>query len=208
MQWFSERVKHQIVGFAVLMSIAVVLLPAMVKKSNQRLDAKMNLAVQLPPKPHFPQVVATKPKALFETVKVAHVVLPNVQPQSNLNIARAEQLSVRNKVQNTVLQKAPILTKQKTPIVALNVAKSIKTAPVVVNKSPQFSIQLASFAQQDNAQSLVQRLIQKGFKASYEKQGNQYRVLVGQLDDLTDAKSLQKKLASDIQINGFIVKVG
>ena len=41
MKWFADdKIKHRIIGLAVLLSIALVFIPAMVKKSNQHLDEK------------------------------------------------------------------------------------------------------------------------------------------------------------------------
>jgi DedD protein len=83
--------------------------------------------------------------------------------------------------------------------------------PTVAKSSPKtdvFSVQVASFARQDNALFLVHTLQQKGFKATYDKQGSQYRVLVGELGQRDEARYLQQKLASTTQLTGFIVKVG
>lgn len=214
MNWLTDdKVKHRIIGFAVLLSIALVFIPAMVKKSNQRLDEKMNLSVRMPEKPEFAAVEAAKPKELFKTIKVAHVVLPPVvETRSAVKIARAESLSGQTMANRTIIQKTPVLASntkrinKPAPILA-----AVKLPPVATKinavKRDVFSVQLASFARQDNAQSLVQQLHKKGFKASYDRQGSQYRVLVGQLQ-LDQAKNLQKKLASATQLTGFLVKVG
>ncbi len=208
MKWFTDdKIKHRIIGLAVLLSIALVFVPAMVKKSNQRLDEKMNLSVRMPPKPVITQVVAAKPKELFKATTVAHVVLPQVvENKSAVKIARAESLSGQTMATRTVLQKAPVIANnpKKMNKSVPNLA-SVKV-PLIV-KRDMFSVQLASFARQDNALSLIQQLYKKGFKASYDKRGSQYRVLVGQLQ-LDQAKNLQKKLANATQLNGFLVKAG
>jgi len=217
MKWFTDdKIKHRVIGLAVLMSIALVFIPAMVKKSNQRLDEKMNLSVRMPPKPSSTQVVAEKPKELFKALTVAHVVLPQVvENKSAIKIARAESLSGQTMATRTVIQKAPVIANNPNKVnksvpnlasVKLPLAVKIATQMKTV-KQDMFSVQLASFARQDNALSLIQQLYKKGFKASYDKRGGQYRVLVGQLQ-LDQAKNLQKKLANVTQLNGFLVKVG
>jgi DedD protein len=220
MQWLKdEKIKHRIVGLAVLLSIVIVVLPAMIKKSNQRLDQNMNLSIQVPPKPSFPDVAAVKPTILFKSVKVAHIVIAPVAENKNDNkIAPAASLSGKTMASRSLLQKAPILAKNTNHAtvshpkeIAANV-KQTKLEPrstkIIEQKSGVFSVQLASFSQQVNAQSLVQSLNRKGFHASYDKQGNLYRVLVGQLSQLEQAKTLQKQLISQTQMTGFIVKVG
>ena len=66
--------------------------------------------------------------------------------------------------------------------------------------------------QQKNAQTLVTILRGKGYIASYNKfsgkQGEYYKVFVGQLQQKNEAITLQKKLALSMQLNGFIVKTG
>ena len=216
MQWLKdEKIKHRIVGLAVLLSIVIVVLPAMIKKSNQRLDQNMNLSIQVPPKPSFPDVAAVKPTILFKSVKVAHIVIAPVAENKNDNkIAPAASLSGKTMASRSILQKAPILAKNTHQAIGSQPKEiaQTKSAPrstkIIEQKSGVFSVQLASFSQQVNAQSLVQSLNRKGFHASYDKQGNLYRVLVGQLSQLEQAKTLQKQLISQTQMTGFIVKVG
>lgn len=217
MKWFTDdKIKHRVIGLAVLLSIALVFAPAMVKKSNQRLDEKMNLSVRMPPKPLPTQVVAAKPKELFKALTVAHVVLPQVvENKSDIKIARAESLSGQTMATRTVLQKAPVIannpkdmSKSVPNLAPVKLPLTVKIATQIKPvKKDMFSVQLASFTRQDNALSLIQQLYKKGFKASYDKRGGQYRVLVGQLQ-LEQAKNLQKKLANATQLNGFLVKVG
>ncbi len=260
MQWFQdEKIKHRVIGLAVLMSIALVFVPAMVKKSNQRLDRNMNLSLNLPPKPAFPNVAAVKPQVLFKTVKVAQVIIPEVvDNKKTVTVARAESLSGQTMATRSIIQKTPAMQSAVaiakadkpvqraavsspvlTTIKPKNLSKPVQRAlipvkpsvvakaanhynanprllasaksPTVVKSSLKtdiFSVQVASFARQDNALYLVHTLQQKGFKASYDKQGSQYRVLVGTLGERNDAKYLQHKLASAAQLTGFIVKVG
>ena len=217
MKWFADdKIKHRIIGLAVLLSIALVFIPAMVKKSNQHLDEKMNLSVRMPQKPALTPVAAAKPKELFKALTVAHVVLPQVvENKSAIKIARAESLSGQTMATRTILQKTPVLAnnpnKMTKPVPSLASVKLFPTAKIATKinavKTDMFSVQLGLFARQDNALSLIQQLHRKGFKASFDKRGSQYRVLVGQLQ-LEQAKNLQKKLASATQLNGFLVKVG
>jgi len=213
MKWLlDDKIKHRLVGFSVLLSIAIIFIPAMIKKSNQYLDKKMSLTIHLPPKPAFTEVSAEKPKNLFKTMKVAHVVLPKVveRKEETIKIAKAESLSGLTIANRSYLQKTPIVAlnkqhvnKQKPAPVIASVKNPSKPLP---SKLEMFSVQLASFSRLDNAQSLVQQLHKKGFKATYEKQGDKYRVLVGQLQ-LEEARNLQKKLANVTQMTGFIVKI-
>lgn len=217
MRWLTDdKIKHRVIGLAVLLSIALVFVPAMVKKSNQRLDEKMNLSVRMPKKPTPTEVTAEKPKELFKGLTVAHVVLPQVvENKPAANVARAESLSGQTMATRTVLQKAPVVASNPTQMsrptpsfATMKLPSAVKIAAQIKPvKKDMFSVQLASFSRQDNALSLIQQLHKKGFNASYDRRGGQYRVLVGQLQ-LDQAKNLQKKLVSATQLNGFLVKIG
>jgi DedD protein len=218
----DERVKHRIVGLVVILSLATIFIPPVVKKSNRYFEANNRLSVKLPAKPIAPKVVVKSEKAVFETVKIAHVAMPKlVEPLKLTQIAKAEPISVKS-----IIPAAPQLNQ------AVMVAKAEE---VIVTPKPQaknqavitpikkemnkelakrqiYAVQLASFSQQDNAKSLVNRLRNKGYVATYNKstgkQGDIYKVLVGQVYARDEAQILQKKLAESMQLNGFIVKAG
>ena len=77
---------------------------------------------------------------------------------------------------------------------------------------PRYTIQLASFAQRNNAEMLVKKLRNNGYKATLtklsQKNGVLYKVMVGEINQREDAISLQRQLAQAMQLNGFIVKTG
>lgn len=94
----DEQVKHRLIGLAVILSIAAIFAPAMIKKSNQRLDENTTLFVKVPPKPTPPQIVMPEEKAMFNRVKVAKVesVKTPTEPTA-LTLSRAEYLNPSHK---------------------------------------------------------------------------------------------------------------
>jgi DedD protein len=213
MQWLKdETIKHRVIGLAVLISIALVFVPAIVRKSNQRLDENMNLSLKLPAKPNFPQITKVQPAILLKTVKVAHVVIPPVvESKKTMTISPATSLSGMTIAQRSLIEKMPVLAHFDTTKSSEREVVTNHTVPAnkknAVSKPELFSVQLASFSQHDNAQTLVNVLNKRGYEASLDKLGGQYRVLVGQLGRL-EATSLQKKLAQETQLKGFVVKAG
>lgn len=90
----DERVKHRLIGLAVILSIAAIFAPAIMKKSNQRFDGNVSVSVKLPPKPVQPDVDLVEKKEMFDSVKVAHVELPQVSEEQPLTtLAKAESIS-------------------------------------------------------------------------------------------------------------------
>ena len=214
----NERVKHRLTGLVVIVSIAVIFLPAMMKKSNQHFAESMNVSLKLPSKPNLPKVAIPKQQAMFQSVKVAHVDIPKLtHEQHATQIAKAESLSAKQIVPTLpVIAKALVPEK---PVVSTALATPsalkvpVKVEPkhtTVAFKKETYAVQLASFSQQSNAQTLVTRLRGQGYVASYNKfngkQGEYFKVIVGQLHQRDDAINLQKKLANNMQLNGFIIK--
>lgn len=199
----DERVKHRLTGVLVLLSLAVIFLPAMIKKSTRHLDGHLNVAIQVPSKPLVPKVVVPSEKAVFDAVKVPHVqrALPLPQPLHS----QVTQVPVK------LIQPAIRVV----PLVVAKPAQSAKPAVPVVRIEKKalpltgYGVQLASFARQRNANLLVQRLRSKGYQASYNTiktaHGVVYKVVVGGFKGRDEARSIQKKLASDLQLNGFII---
>lgn len=52
----NEKMKHRIIGLAVLLSIAAIFMPAIVKKSTQRNEREISLNLKLPQRPIYPQL--------------------------------------------------------------------------------------------------------------------------------------------------------
>jgi len=225
----DERTKHRLTGLIVILAVAIIFVPAMIKKSNQRLEENIHVSVQLPPKPSAPKVAIADKKAVFETVKIAEVTLPVTKKPAHVSqIARAEGLKLKTpeKKQEPVLSK-PVLAKTKIkqpeavkpkPVKLVQAAPRPLVKPVVrpdvleKEVSEAYAVQLASFSVQVNAEKLVSRLRDQGYKARYHTitSGDNafYKVTVGQLDDRDDAHALKEKLSESMKLHGFVVKHG
>lgn len=228
----DERIKHRLTGMVVILSIAAIFIPTVVKKSNHHFEENIHLTVNLPPKPPLPNVTIVNDKAMFQSVKVAQVSIPPMIEKAHIvRIAKIEPLTIRSSLPAVpVVSKKPIVVQAKNTIIKADAKLKTKVIAAVVPtkkylptnknmakplfaaKKPVYSVQLASFAQQKNAQLLVNRLRNKGYIANYNKfstkQGEFYKVVVGQLNQKDAAKNLQKQLALNMQLHGFIVKTG
>ncbi len=252
----DEKLKHRLIGLAVIISLGAIFAPAVMKKSSQNLENNYSVNIKLPPKPLVPDVVSSNEEDVFRTIKVAKVKLPTVSEESQLPaLAKAEpiqsevidaphkevalakvepdvkpepiQLAMNTAAHSTAKKAvavavvkpkkaAPVLAvhnkanvKPIKPVKAVQVAKA-KTPPV--NKQDIYAVQLASFAQLSNAQSLVNRLHSKGYKANFikivGKSGPVYKVYVGHSPRKLDVMKVKTQLASAMQLNGFIVNTG
>jgi DedD protein len=237
----DEKLKHRLIGLAVVISLAAIFAPAVMRKSSQRLEHNFSANVQLPPKPTAPNVVVTEEKDVFKTIKVARVDIPTVSHESHLpelakaQSIKAERSAVASQITSIEPQLKPLQlaledsNSKSTPIpktvtvpvkhvVAHSVGLKHKeiTKTQKTNKSATtkdvYSVQLASFSRLSNAQSLVNRLKAKGYKANLIKiasrSGVVYKVSAGQLPHKEEALRLKTQLASAMQLNGFVVNTG
>jgi len=214
----NERLKHRIIGVVVIVAIAVIFLPAVMKKSNYRFDDNVSLSVHLPKKPALPNVVVKDEKAMFTTVKIVHVAIPTA------DVAAPLVQTVKARVIGEILplDKNPGLTKAELLVApVLKQAAKLNKRDVVAKKiavqrqrpalkKDVYAVQLASFSQEKNANSLVKSLRTNGYKASYakisNKNGELYKVIVGALKQKIQAQNLQQQLSAKLQLNGFIIK--
>lgn len=218
-QVLSERNKHRLIGMLVVVSVMIVVMPAIMKQSNQRFEENLTVSLKLPPKPVLPKVAIPNSTTMFKSVKVAKVVVPAAPtiPQSSL-IAKAEPLDSKARaLQKSIIasvnhefKSAAAVKPQQTLQRDVKAAAAPKKETATLLK-PVFSVQVATFVQQENANHLVNQFRRQGFEASYHKirneKGEFYRVIVGQLREREKALDLQKKIASNMQLNGFVVKV-
>jgi DedD protein len=247
----DEKLKHRLIGLAVIISLGAIFAPAVMKKSSQRLDGNFSVNVKLPPKPIAPNVVTTDENELFKTIKVAKVTIPSISDNKHVShLVKAEsiksnaeskvlanKLNTRSEPIQLALNQAATVTAKKSiqaavkiskpsPVVALKAATPIK--PPVINKSAKpirearastsqikkdiYAVQLASFTELKNAQTLVEKLKSKGFQANFAKmpsqRGTVYKVYAGHSPRKIEVIKLKSQLASTMQINGFIVTTG
>ena len=206
----DERIKHRLTGLIVIISIAAIFLPAAMKKSNQRLEERVNISVSLPAKPALPKVAVIDEKKMFQSVKVAKVDIPAVAEGAPVTqIAKAEPISIKP-VAPAVL-KEPVLAKAESVIVPVVHATAVSTKLVKEEAASKavYAVQLASFSQLSNAQSLVTRLRSAGFKATYNRSNGKrefYKVIVGDFKQRDEALHLKKQLLASTQLNGVIIK--
>lgn len=231
----NEKLKHRLVGISVILSLGAIFLPAMMKKSSQRLENNLSVNVQLPPKPVAPNVAVTDEEQMFKTIKIAKVNIKSATPQKavkddfiasapeelDMPIAKVEptpvaaeiekpiELALNNAVQTTVHKEVKVVhAKVEKPIV--------KPAPVV--KPVQVAAQQVIKSKVDvvkpkmPVKPVVAQVVAK--KPAVKREI--YAVQLASFSKLTNAEALVHKLqgkgykASYVRVagrNGAIYKV-
>lgn len=213
----DEHVKHRLIGLAVILSIAAIFTPALIKKSNQRMEERISVSVKLPPRPLLPKVAIPSEKTLLKTLHTAQVDFPKTTkaPKSNLKATSLSQLNELREALASVAEHAktkPIQIIHKKPVLATSATKTLKKLTQSPKIKEYYTVQLATFSKQENAESLLKKLRAKGYTANYHKmtsaKGSLYKVVVGKVRQKEQAQVLQQQLASTMQINGLVIMTG
>lgn len=193
----DERFKHQLIGFLVMLSLASIFVPTILKKSNQRLDSNHSLSMRLPPAPNLPKVSPSNEKTVFQKIRVARVELPPIRENKRLHAEKLKPKTFKKSVlalENPMPSSMPsvksgiseknvkLASKPVQPILKLPMPETARNAPKKppsfspslkaaskesLKKGNGYSVQLATFSLRDNAIALVARLKAKGYPAYY-----------------------------------------
>jgi DedD protein len=182
----EQALKQRLVGASVLVVLAVIFLPLLFDGSGMAKptaplsldlpDASAENTVTITLKP---KQVKAKPKAVTKPI----VVKPKPA-------AKPVQI-----VTSVIEPKAPV----KPTVTAKPVVKAKPIKPVIkASAKEQFVIQLGSFGQRSNAQTLRDKLINSGYKSFVESSGQGsskvYRVRVGPESSRERAEAIRIKL--------------
>lgn len=89
----DEKLKHRLIGLAVVLSLGAIFAPAIMKKSSQNIGNNYSVTIKLPPKPEAPEVISAKEEELFKTIKVSKVKIPPVSDQRQVSaLVKAEPI--------------------------------------------------------------------------------------------------------------------
>ncbi len=144
----DEKLKHRLVGISVVLSLGAIFLPAMMKKSSQRLENSLSVNVQLPPKPIAPNVAVTDEEQMFKTIKIAKVNIKSAAPQKT--------------VKEDFIASAPVQEKPSIPVA------KIEPAPAVIEKPIELALNNAAQASVHKEIKVVQAKTEKNAVRSIE----------------------------------------
>jgi DedD protein len=194
----ETRIKHRLVGLAVIILIGSIVMPAIMKTS-----------------------IPSQDKALFKQVSMRPIKTKlSLSPETNEAIIVAKK-----DLPIPIIDGLPsIKIADFTPIEPMPVKKDIGVADTTITPKQllampkkshhklikeTYVIQLGTFTQQSNAAFLVRTLRKKGYKAAYRKTHDKKRIIFKVFIDNAGYKKnaiiLQQQLASTLKMKGLIV---
>ncbi|OMH38697.1 SPOR domain-containing protein [Motiliproteus sp. MSK22-1] len=218
----SQQRKQRLVGFLLLLSLAVIFVPLVFDGEGYRegqLNGDIQVQGSIPAEPDFPVMQPYKPenKPLDDSADFAD---PRPQPDAPLSQSDmqhnpvASEASQASPTQETVSnRKADINTEEATkPKVEVNVAKApisiTKEKPVLDKQGVPvaWTIQLASFKDAGNAKALRKRLSDRGYKSYIRRKQDLSKVFVGPDLQRSVVEELRKKLKREFKLDGLILR--
>jgi DedD protein len=152
-----------------------------------------------------------------ESIALASIksqIVSSIKTEASKAIEKPKELALLNEAAQKAAQNSVNLAKP-VQAAAITVARTnlvTQADPTTIVKKGVYAVQLASFAQLTNAQALVKKLEQQGYKANYTrvagKKGAIYKVFTGYSSDRDNVMKLKTYLASTMRLNGFVVKTG
>ncbi len=198
----ENSLKQRIVGAVVLIALAVIFLPAILKEKEQQEP----FISKIPAKP-----IESLPKELPE-----EVIEKNKKVQQSLDQLEVQEIKQKlndsNAIENDIKETAEskVETEVKNEIINQDsVEKTTKTIGTNFQDAA-WIIQIASFSNKDNAVSFVEKLKTAGHKTYRQDIKNDqnkmiYRVYTGPYIRKEDAEKALKKVNQDSKLSGIIM---
>ena len=200
----ESKLKQRIVGALVLIALAVIFLPMLLKQE----DPARKVVVEAPPMP----VVPEQPQ-----YPVAEVAVPEPAIDDEWDgavITEQPHATGSAPVQPVAVEPAPaapVVTQPVKPVVTQPVSKKPEQ-PVIApgidkNHLPvSWSVQLANLTNKANAEALRDTYRKKQYNAYVRSSDGVHRVLIGPLVKEADAQSMCKSLKAREKQECFVVR--
>lgn len=212
MALLDNAYKQRMVGALVLVALAVIFLPMLFSRE----DEQRQVVVHAPTAPQAP---------VMPQVQVEPVVVPEPQalPQEPVpgdDEIAAEHIPSKPVAPSAPIAPAPVVAKPVTPPPAPKPAPAAAQPVAVAPSKPDtsqsrvdanglsvsWSVQLASLASRESAESLQKTLRSQGYNAYIRSADGKNRVFVGPLIERAEADRLRDLLGRQQNLKGFVVR--
>ncbi len=196
----EQKLKERLVGAAVLVAIAVIFIPIVLNDSP---EIESISGSNIPEKPEttfnsrIVPVIENDKKALLNTVESESIGSEEIQDNNDQDIVAEKLVSDHDKITDDISVEREAIIDEVKDEVKVDVGLSA------------WIVQLGSFTEEDNAQSLNEKLRKAGYPAFVEplkKNGKiSYRVRVGPEIRRSEADLLLKNLKDKMKLDGIVV---
>jgi len=203
----EQKLKERLVGAAVLVAVAVIFIPIIFTESPET-DVILGSNIPEKPETNFNSRIVPVIESDDKTSSIS--VDPENAKSKDVESAKSQKSEDLVIKQTVVAEKLMSAKENNTEKVAIEQKKS--TTEVEVNDTVGLSawiVQLGSFTDEENAQSLNKKLRQAGYPSFVEplkKDGKiSYRVRVGPEIKRSEALKVLKQLKEKMKLDGIVV---
>ncbi len=200
----ESKLKQRIVGAVVLIAVAVIFLPMLLKQE----DPARTVVVDAPPmpavpaQPQYPVTEVAVPEPVIDdewdgAVITEQPLTPDSAPAQPVAVEPAPAVAVVTQpVKPAVTQ--PVSKKPEQPVIAPGIDKN--------NLPVSWSVQLASLTNKANAEALRDTYRNKQYNAYVRSSDGVHRVLIGPLIREAEAQAMCKGLKAREKQECFVVR--
>lgn len=200
----ESKLKQRIVGAVVLIAVAVIFLPMLLKQE----DPASRVVVDAPPmpavpaQPQYPVTEVAVPEPVIDdewdgAVITEQPLTPDSAPAQPVAVEPAPAVAVVTQpVKPAVTQ--PVSKKPEQPVIAPGIDKN--------NLPVSWSVQLASLTNKANAEALRDTYRNKQYNAYVRSSDGVHRVLIGPLIREAEAQAMCKGLKTREKQECFVVR--
>lgn len=200
----ESKLKQRIVGAVVLIAVAVIFLPMLLKQE----DPARTVVVDAPPmptvpaQPQYPVTEVAVPEPVIDdewdgAVITEQPLMPDSAPAQPVAVEPAPAVAVVTQpVKPAVTQ--PVSKKPEQPVIAPGIDKN--------NLPVSWSVQLASLTNKANAEALRDTYRNKQYNAYVRSSDGVHRVLIGPLIREAEAQAMCKGLKTREKQECFVVR--
>ncbi|NOQ35307.1 MAG: hypothetical protein GQ569_05355 [Methylococcaceae bacterium] len=225
----EEGLRNRVVGAVIVTVLAMIFLPMLLNDPKEEGEQQISSELDIPQKPlDSPSLTATiLPDNAEDVLEPPAIADTSLNSQDSTTITEEEKLleppTVNHAEEAVIVKKEPInshqLTTPKPPVVTVaptTITKPKKLEPPRLDAPPKSThqagrwfVQVASFSEQKNANSLRDKLRRQGFSAAVEsvwsKKGRIYKLRVGPELDRQRAEMTRNKLNSLNNVKSIVV---
>lgn len=198
----EQKLKERLVGAAVLVAVAVIFIPIILSDSPET-DSISGSNIPEKPDANFSSriipVIKHDDKSLSKDIGTDNIISEDKQIKDN-----------QETVKETVVEKIEANKEKSAEMNSSRKENEVREAEIQANVGLSvWVVQLGSFSNEENAQSLNKKLRKAGYPAFVEplnKNGQtSYRVRVGPEIKRSEAELLLKKLKDNMDMEGILV---
>ncbi|KJZ40707.1 SPOR domain-containing protein [Pseudomonas sp. B21-040] len=212
MALLDKAYKQRMVGALVLVALAVIFLPMLFSRQDEQRQVTVD-APAAPQAPAMPQV-QVEPVVVPEPQALPQEPVPSDDEIAQQEVPSAPVAPVARVAPAPVAKPAPVPALAAKPAAAPS--QPISAAPgkpdttqsrIDANGlSVSWSVQVASLASRENAESLQKDLRSQGYNAYIRSSDGKNRVFVGPLIERAEADRLRDLLDRQKKLKGFVVR--